>query len=149
MSTTDADDGYAEWPYATTYLLNTLDPELIEAHAVHILSRALNIGRVIGFIDAGAPMSYGRISWQDLVPTEIERVDPSADLSLRHCNELGDVFEVGRTEVDRARRLARRARQSTEARNPRTCSGPPNRRCAAASDRRNWLGLMLRRRSAG
>lgn len=76
-------DSRFNWPYATSYLLETLDPELIEAHAEHILSRALNIGRVVGFIGAGVAMSYGRISWRTLVQTEIRRVTAKLDEAKR------------------------------------------------------------------
>ena len=77
-------DPHFDWPYATSYLLETLDPELIEAHAEHILSRALNIGRAVGFIGAGVAMSYGRISWQTLVQTELRRV------TAKHKRAKGD-----------------------------------------------------------
>jgi tetratricopeptide (TPR) repeat protein len=67
-------DPYRDWPYAEAYLLETLDPDLIESHARQILSRALNIGRVVAFVGAGVAMSYGRISWRELVNTEHLRV---------------------------------------------------------------------------
>ncbi len=56
-----------DWPYARDYLLSTMDGDLIERHAVLQLSRALNIGSVIGFLSAGVSMAYGRISWHQLV----------------------------------------------------------------------------------
>jgi len=68
------EDPYRDWPYAAAYLLETLDPDLIESHARQILSRALNIGRVVAFVGAGVAMSYGRISWKELVDTELKRV---------------------------------------------------------------------------
>jgi hypothetical protein len=56
-----------DWPYARTYLLETMDVALIERHAEMILSRALNLSNVVGFISAGVSMAYGRISWKGLV----------------------------------------------------------------------------------
>lgn len=73
------DDLLADWPYATRYLLNTLDPFLIEKHAVSILCRALNIGRLTGFVGAGGSMAYGRITWRDLVQQALEEVITTFD----------------------------------------------------------------------
>ncbi len=56
-----------DWPYARNYLLSTMDGDLIEAHALLQLSRALNIGSVVAFLSAGVSMAYGRISWRQLV----------------------------------------------------------------------------------
>ncbi len=67
---TDNTDPYLNWPYSAGYLLKTLDPKLIENHASAILSRALNIGRVVAFVGAGTSMAYGRISWKSLVQSE-------------------------------------------------------------------------------
>lgn len=63
----DSDDHHSKWPYASQYLLETLDPDLIEAHAVSILNRSLNVGRTVAFVGAGVSMSYGRLSWKQLV----------------------------------------------------------------------------------
>jgi tetratricopeptide (TPR) repeat protein len=94
-------DPRLNWPYATKYLLETLDPELIEAHGEQILSRALNIGRTVGFIGAGVAMSYGRISWQTLVETELARVeDKLAEAELRsdwHSVEANDARRLAHT----------------------------------------------------
>src|SRR5262245_32709555 len=60
-------DLYHSWPYASRYVRETYDPDLIEAQAVLMLSRALAIRRTVAFVGAGVSMSYGRISWQDLV----------------------------------------------------------------------------------
>ncbi|HWA90315.1 MAG TPA: SIR2 family protein [Rhizomicrobium sp.] len=76
---TDRRDPYRDWPYAEAYLLETLDPDLIESHACQILSRALNVGRVVAFVGAGVAMSYGRISWRELVETEEHRVRKHLD----------------------------------------------------------------------
>ena len=61
MATDGEADPYLDWPYAANYVLDTLDPRLIENHATAILSRALNIGRVVAFVGAGTSMAYGRI----------------------------------------------------------------------------------------
>jgi hypothetical protein len=55
------------WPYAVRQLFQALKAELIEGHAVALACRALNIGRVTGFVGSSASMAYGRISWNDLV----------------------------------------------------------------------------------
>lgn len=61
------DSVYATWPYATDYVLNTLDPTLIEAHARLTLSRALNTGRLVVFVGAGISAAYGRMMWGDVL----------------------------------------------------------------------------------
>jgi tetratricopeptide (TPR) repeat protein len=55
------------WPYAREFVLDTMDPELIQRHGELLLSRAVNIGRIVAFVGAGVSMSYGRISWRELV----------------------------------------------------------------------------------
>jgi hypothetical protein len=44
----------------------------------------LNIGRVVGFIGAGAAMPYGRIGWRTLVQAEIRRVMAEPGEAKRH-----------------------------------------------------------------
>jgi tetratricopeptide (TPR) repeat protein len=56
-----------DWPYAREFVLDTMDPELIQRHGELLLSRAINIGRIVAFVGAGVSMSYGRISWRELV----------------------------------------------------------------------------------
>ncbi|NGM37991.1 MULTISPECIES: SIR2 family protein [Methylobacterium] len=66
----DGTDGFAylnDWPYTSFHLQSTLDPKLIERHGEAILSRALNLGRVVAFVGSGVSMSYGRLSWKSLV----------------------------------------------------------------------------------
>ena len=58
------------WPYAVRQLLQTPHPDLIEAHAWNLLSRALNVGRLTAFVGSGASMAYGRISWRDMVTSQ-------------------------------------------------------------------------------
>jgi SIR2-like domain len=55
------------WPYAKEFVLDTMDPDLIQRHGELLLSRAVNIGRIVAFVGAGVSMSYGRISWRELV----------------------------------------------------------------------------------
>ena len=55
------------WPYARQFVLDTMDENVIERHGELILYRALNIGRAVAFVGAGVSMSYGRISWRELV----------------------------------------------------------------------------------
>jgi len=74
---------YQDWPFAGAYVLDSLNPLLIETHATAILSRALNIGRVVAFVGAGTSMSYGRISWKSLVDTESRIVLKEAEDALR------------------------------------------------------------------
>jgi hypothetical protein len=52
----------ADWPDATRSLLRVPELEGIERDARGLLSRALNGGRVIGFVGAGTSMAYGRLS---------------------------------------------------------------------------------------
>jgi tetratricopeptide (TPR) repeat protein len=57
----------ADWADATRSLLHAPTIERVERHARDLLSRALNGGRVVGFVGAGTSMAYGRLSWRDLV----------------------------------------------------------------------------------
>src|SRR5437868_5811086 len=61
-----------DWPYARDFVLDTMDPELIQRHGELLLSRSINIGRVVAFVGAGVSMSYGRISWRELVRALLE-----------------------------------------------------------------------------
>jgi len=56
-----------DWPYAREFVLDTMDHDLIQRHGELLLSRSINIGRMVAFIGAGVSMSYGRISWRELV----------------------------------------------------------------------------------
>lgn len=47
-------------------------PEYFQERGELALFRALNIGRVIGFVGSGATMAYGRVSWKDLVLAAIK-----------------------------------------------------------------------------
>src|SRR5580658_788295 len=65
------------WPYARDYLVDTMDPVLIEEHGRLHLSRALNVGGVVAFLSAGVSMAYGRISWRNLVEDLIKEAEIS------------------------------------------------------------------------
>lgn len=68
------DDPRQGWPYAVQSLFDAPSAELIEDHASALLSKALNTGRTVAFVGAGASMAYGRISWRDLVISARARV---------------------------------------------------------------------------
>jgi tetratricopeptide (TPR) repeat protein len=61
-----------DWPYAREFVLDTMDPDLIQRHGELLLSRSINIGRIVAFVGAGVSMSYGRISWRELVRELLE-----------------------------------------------------------------------------
>lgn len=63
------------WPYAKEFVLDTMDPELIQRHGELLLSRAINIGRIVAFVGAGVSMSYGRISWRELVRAVLDSAE--------------------------------------------------------------------------
>ena len=69
-----------DWPDATRSLLRVPELNRIEHDARGLLSRALNGGRVIGFVGAGTSMAYGRLSWRDLVRIKQEQVLEEAHL---------------------------------------------------------------------
>ncbi|HEY1720295.1 MAG TPA: SIR2 family protein [Magnetospirillaceae bacterium] len=64
-----------QWPYAREFVLDTMDQELIQHHGELMLSRSLNIGRMVAFVGAGVSMSYGRISWRDLVREALQAAE--------------------------------------------------------------------------
>lgn len=64
-----------DWPYGEDALLRNLDPKLIESHASHQLSRALNIGRVIAVAGSGLSTAYGKPSWDQLLSDFITRIN--------------------------------------------------------------------------
>lgn len=55
------------WPFATQPLFLAPDSELIEAHGIALLCRALLGGRITAFVGSGASMAYGRLSWINLI----------------------------------------------------------------------------------
>ncbi len=55
------------WTYKTPYTADEKTRPYIEKRGRLALSRALNIGRVVGFIASGATSAYGQISWGELV----------------------------------------------------------------------------------
>lgn len=73
------------WPYSQERLLEVATRELVEEHATFLLSRALNIGRLIAVVGAGVSASYGRTSWAELVDRIARKeVSKSSDLSQSH-----------------------------------------------------------------
>jgi hypothetical protein len=64
-------------PYAREFVLDTMDPDLIQRHGELLLSRAVNIGRIVAFVGAGVSMSYGRISWRELVRELLDSAEES------------------------------------------------------------------------
>lgn len=55
------------WTYKTPYTPEERTRAYIEKRGRLALSRALNIGRVVGFVASGATMGYGHPSWTGLV----------------------------------------------------------------------------------
>src|ERR1700760_4113425 len=52
-----------------------MDHDLIQRHGELLLSRSINIGRIGAFVGAGVSMSYGRISWRELVRELLESAE--------------------------------------------------------------------------
>lgn len=73
------------WPFSQNSLLDVANKELVEEHAYFLLSRALNIGRLVAVIGAGASASYGRTSWSELAD-RISRgeLDKAKEFLKRH-----------------------------------------------------------------
>ncbi|NOT57505.1 MAG: hypothetical protein HOP18_23110, partial [Deltaproteobacteria bacterium] len=97
-----------DWPYATRQLLQTPDPEVIEAHARNLLSRALNVGRLTAFVGSGASMAYGRISWIDMLcaaqEAVLERYDAKSkkgELTGSHIVRLAALLKTHEIKKDR------------------------------------------------
>src|SRR3978361_291834 len=59
-------------PYALHFVLAPMNPDLIQRHGELLLSRSINIGRIVAFVGAGVSMSYRRISWRELVRALLE-----------------------------------------------------------------------------
>jgi SIR2-like domain len=78
----------SEWPYARDYLLDTMDPDLIEEHGRALLARALNIGNVVAFLSAGVSMAYGRISWKALVEDLVKEAQTAAKAKVEKGEKL-------------------------------------------------------------
>lgn len=73
------EDFEVTWPYLSKEVDAALQPHLIERHAQEILARAAVHGRLVAFVGAGVSMSYGRLSWYDLVfevLKEVASIDP-------------------------------------------------------------------------
>lgn len=63
------------WTHKHPYRPSEFTRESIERRGRIALSRALNIGRVIGFVGSGATKAYGRPAWKGLVDKAISVVE--------------------------------------------------------------------------
>lgn len=59
--------GMDVWTYKTPYTPDEKTRPYIERRGRLALSRALNVGRVVGFVASGATTGYGQMAWSDLV----------------------------------------------------------------------------------
>jgi tetratricopeptide (TPR) repeat protein len=97
----------SDWADATRSLLRAPTLKRVELHARDLLSRALNGGRVVGFVGAGTSMAYGRLSWRDLVWINQERVleraggdQPKAVADLRELLKAQKIKSDGTSKSD-------------------------------------------------
>ena len=60
------------WTYRTPYTPEEQNKTYIEKRGRLELSRALNIGRVIGFVASGATAGYGQLDWTGLVNAAVQ-----------------------------------------------------------------------------
>jgi SIR2-like domain len=81
------------WPYAREFVLDTMDPDLIQRHGELLLSRAVNIGRIVAFVGAGVSMSYGRISWRELVRALLDSAEQEYLETLREYERKGTTYK--------------------------------------------------------
>jgi tetratricopeptide (TPR) repeat protein len=81
-----------DWPYAREFVLDTMDPELIQRHGELLLSRSINIGRIVAFVGAGVSMSYGRISWREMVRELLES-------ALRQYKNKSEAFQKEHSRI--------------------------------------------------
>jgi hypothetical protein len=130
-------DPHLDWMYAAEHVLKTYDWDLIENHAVQLLSRSLNIGRVTAFVGAGTSMAYGRISWKNLVLTELRKVRAKAAIVLGETQDAaapdGRGAAFGATAADMQDDMAsgayavRKLRATLQELNPAQPNGRPDR----------------------
>ncbi len=97
-----------EWPYAREFVLDTMDHDLIQRHGELLLSRSINIGRMVAFIGAGVAMSYGRISWRDLVRESLRIAEELYDtvekeVADENPNEMSGFFKSEYPRINRIR----------------------------------------------
>lgn len=69
------------WTYNTPYAPDEKTRLYVERRGRLALSRALNIGRVIGFVASGATTCYGQKSWDDLVAEVVKIALETSDSS--------------------------------------------------------------------
>jgi hypothetical protein len=62
------------WTHSRPYKRSTLTKNSIRYHGRIGLCRALNIGRVVGFIGSGVTVAYGRPTWHQLVDAAYEYI---------------------------------------------------------------------------
>jgi hypothetical protein len=67
------------WTFKKPYHSEELTKSYIEERGRLALSRALSIGRVVGFVASGATVGYGQKDWNTLVKETIEDVTSKAD----------------------------------------------------------------------
>ena len=65
-------DAARGWPYDWQSTEGNLDPAEIAAEGSYLLSRALNIRRLIAFVGSGISSAYGRVSWAELATNQID-----------------------------------------------------------------------------
>lgn len=68
--------------------------------------RALNVGRVIGFIGSGVTAAYGRSTWKELVQAAMDALEPEAEKANTHgLNYISQkaVFDDLKAEIEKTR----------------------------------------------
>jgi hypothetical protein len=99
-----------EWPFAYGRLFDGPRPEVIEAHGIAHLYRALNIGRLTAFVGSGTSLAYGRISWRGLLDVTRDAVlaSPTVRNSPRaQTSKLRELLEEqGKNTAGPAQQLA-------------------------------------------
>lgn len=63
------------WTHNKPYQKSQKTEKSIEEHGRIALSRALNIGRVVGFIGSGVSIAYGRPTWTELIEHVLAELD--------------------------------------------------------------------------
>ena len=81
------------WTYKTPYSSEEQNKKYIEKRGRLELSRALNIGRVIGFVASGATAGYGQMSWSSLVSQAVEKaIEFGEDREVRKSGALNSTI---------------------------------------------------------
>lgn len=91
------------WTYKRPYHHEELTKSYIENRGKLALSRALSIGRVVGFVGSGATMGYGQASWDGLVDEaheEAKRLKENtssggaANTAIKRLKKLNDIGKL-------------------------------------------------------